>query len=395
MKGRAETGGGAAQGRNAGKEGQAMGTAPDVFAPGTAPAVFAVGDRYQIIAETAFPSLFSVKVGDDTYFDAANGIMRSMCGVHRVSVPMAALDGAKAYTVRVTPIVERKPYFTRTGDTAEIRYPFYPVPEKNVRAYHIADCHNLTDEPVAAAGAFGAFDFLILNGDVIDHSSSPDKFANIYRICARLTGGSRPVVFSRGNHDMRGEYAERFADYTPNDRGNTFYSFRLGSVWGVVLDCGEDKEDGHPEYGLTVACHSFRLRQTAFLKALVQRAEEEFRAPGVATRIVIAHIPFTEKFEPPFCIEEDVYRAWCALLKEHIKPHLMLFGHTHKMEVRLPGGPKDGRGQPCPAVIASELKENKYWAGCGMTFRDGGADLVFTDCLGAEIGRESVSWQDT
>ena len=254
----------------------------------TAPAVFAVGKQYQIIVETSVPSLFSVKVGEETYFDAANGIMRSMCGMHRVLVPLAALDEAKEYTVRVKPIVKRKPYFTQTGETAEIKYPFYPVPEKNIRAYHISDCHNLTDEPVAAARAFGAFDFLILNGDVIDHSGSPDKFASIYQICAGLTGGSLPVVFSRGNHDMRGEYAERFAEYTPNDRGNTFYSFRLGSVWGVVLDCGEEKTDDHTEYGLTVACHPFRLSQTAFLETLAARAEEEYLAPGVKTRIVIA-----------------------------------------------------------------------------------------------------------
>ncbi len=359
----------------------------------TAPAVFAVGEEYQIIAESSVPSLFSVKVGEETYFDAANGIMRSMCGMHRVTVPMTALNEAKAYTVCVTPVEKRRSYFTRTGETAGIRYPFYPVPEKNVRAYHIADCHNLTDEPVAAARAFGVSDFLILNGDVLDNSDSPDKFANIYRICAELTEGSRPVVFSRGNHDMRGEYAERFAEYTPNDRGNTFYSFRLGSVWGVVLDCGEDKADDHPEYGRTVACHSFRLRQTAFLKTLAARAREEFRAPGVSTRIVIAHIPFTEKFEPPFSIEEDIYRTWCAILKEHIRPHLMLFGHTHKLEVRRPGPTKDGLALPCPAVIGSEIAGEKYWAGCGMTFSDGGAELVFTDSRGAEIGRESIAWQ--
>ena len=366
---------------------------PQASALCTDPAVFAVGNQYQIIAETACASLFSVKVGAETYYDASNGIMRSMCGMHRAAVPMAALDAAKAYTVCVKPVIKRKPYFTETGEASEISYPFHPVPEKNIRAYHIADCHNLTDEPVAAARAFGAFDFLILNGDVIDHSGSPDKFANIYQICARLTGGSRPVVFSRGNHDMRGEYAERFADYTPNDRGSTFYSFRLGSLWGVVLDCGEDKRDDHPEYGLTVACHPFRLRQTAFLKALAERAETEYLAPGVTTRIVISHIPFTERFEPPFSIEEDVYRSWCALLKERIQPHLMLFGHTHRLEVRYPGDAGDGFGQPCPAVVGSALSEGKYWAGCGFTFTDSGADLVFTDSLGAVIGQDRIRWR--
>ena len=357
-----------------------------------APVVFAVGDSYQILMETSCPSLFSVKVGDEMYDDAANGIMRSRCDIHRVTVPMQALDAARAYTVCARPLLERKPYFTQTGEMIEETYLFRPVPEKDIRAYHIADCHNLVREPVAAARAFGRIDFLILNGDVIEHSGSPEQFANIYQICSDLTDGSLPVVFARGNHDMRGAYAEHFAEYTPNSQGNTFYSFRLGSVWGTVLDCGEDKDDSHPEYGFTVSCHPFRLRQTAFLEDLIAHAATEYRAPGVSTRIVICHIPFTEQFEPPFLIEEDTYRRWCALLKEQIQPHLLLFGHTHKMEVRLPGHSRDGFGQPCPAVVGSERTAEGYWAGCGLIFRDDGTDLVFTDCLGQTVGRESIRW---
>ena len=69
---------------------------------------------------------------------------------------------------------------------------------------------------MAAAKAFGDIDFLILNGDILDHSGDPSKFANIYIICSEITGGNIPVVFSRGNHDLRGNYAEKFADYIEN-----------------------------------------------------------------------------------------------------------------------------------------------------------------------------------
>lgn len=356
------------------------------------PAVFAVGQDYEILLPVEEPSLFWVRVGEETYYDASNGVMNTLSKIHRVTVPMEALDRAGEYTVCIKPVIERKPYFTETGKAVERTFPFHPVPDNNIRAYHISDAHNLTAEPIRAARAFGKIDFLILNGDVIDHSGDPGKFANIYEICAELTDGSIPVVFSRGNHDMRGNFAEKFAEYTPNRDENTYYSFRLGSIWGVVLDCGEDKADSHPEYGFTVACHPFRVRQTAFLKSLIANASGEYEGEGVKTRLVISHTPFTQKNEGPFDIEEDIYREWCRLLGEHIKPDLMICGHTHEAEVRHPGNEKDAYGQPCPLVVASGYDGKTYWTGCGFTFGDGRAEAALTDSEGKKLKKWEITY---
>lgn len=356
------------------------------------PAVFAVGQDYEILLPVEKPSLFWVRVGEETYYDASNGVVNTLSKIHRVTVPMEFLDRAGGYTVCIKPVIERKPYFTETGQTVEQTFSFCPVPENNIRAYHISDAHNLTAEPIRAARAFGKIDFLILNGDVIDHSGDPGKFANIYEICAELTGGNIPVVFSRGNHDMRGNFAEKFAEYTPNQNGNTYYSFRLGSVWGVVLDCGEDKADSHPEYGFTVACRPFRQRQTAFLKSLIANASGEYEAAGVKTRLVISHTPFPQKNEGPFDIEEDIYREWCRLLREHIKPDLMICGHTHEAEVRHLRSEKDAYGQPCPLVVASGYDDKTEWSGCGFTFGDSCAEAVLTDSEGKKLKKRVISY---
>lgn len=356
------------------------------------PAVFAVGRDYQILLPVEEQALFWVQVGEETYCDASNGVMNTLSRIHRVTVPMEVLDRAGEYTVCIKPVIERKPYFTETGKTIEKTYPFHPIPESNIRAYHISDAHNLTAQPIRAARAFGRIDFLILNGDVIDHSGDPSKFANIYEICAELTRGTVPVVFSRGNHDMRGSYAEKFAEYTPNQNGNTYYSFRLGSIWGVVLDCGEDKADSHPEYGCTVACHPFRVRQTAFLKELIANASDEYAAPGVKTRLVISHMPFSEKNDGLFDIEEDIYTEWCRLLREHIQPDLIICGHTHESEVRYPGCEKDAYGQPCPLAVASGYDDKTCWTGCGFTFGDSRADAVMTDSQGKEVQKWEISY---
>ncbi len=348
----------------------------------TAPALFAVDDTYQILVPVTAESLLWVRVGEDCYYDESNGILRSLSDLHRVTVPMAALDAAGGYTVCVRPIVERKPYFTETEEVREYSFSFCPVPKTGIRAYHISDSHNMIDAPVRAARAFGKIDLLILNGDVIDHSGDPSKFHNIYEICSQLTGGEIPTVFSRGNHDMRGNYAEKFAEYTPNSHGNTYYTFRLGTLWGLLLDCGEDKPDTNAEYGNTICCHLFRQRQTAFLRDVIARAEEEYAAPGITTRVVIAHNPFSNVFQPPFDIEQDLYREWCTLLREHVKPHVMICGHKHTLEVWQPGDPQDRLGQPCPVVVGARPENGVYFTGCGYTIGDTEIKVTFTDSDG-------------
>ncbi len=86
------------------------------------PAVFAVGDTYQIMTSVTEPSLFWVEVDGPRYYDEQNGIMRSRCTTHRVSVPMEALDRAGAYTVCERAIIGRKPYFDETADTVRTTF---------------------------------------------------------------------------------------------------------------------------------------------------------------------------------------------------------------------------------------------------------------------------------
>lgn len=347
----------------------------------TLPAVFAVDKSYQIMVQLQCEALVSIQIGNKTYYDDSNGIMNSLSPIHRVCVPMKVLDQEKQYTVCIRPIVERKPYFTETKEQVAYRFAFAPVPETNIRVYHISDAHNAIDMPVKAAKAFGNIDLLILNGDVIDHSGDPEKFSNIYEICAQLTDGRVPVVFSRGNHDMRGNFAEKFADYTPSRHQNTYYTFRLGSIWGVILDCGEDKMDDHPEYGFTVACHAFRERQTEFLKTIVKNADKEYNADGVKTKLVIVHNPFTQQLQSPFDIEADIYCQWASLLKTYVRPDLMICGHTHKYGIHKTGGEYDHLGQPCTVVIASEPQKERF-IGCGFVIDEDQIEAAFTDSRG-------------
>lgn len=355
----------------------------------TAPAVFAVGDEYHIMVPVMCETLMWVQVGEEKYYDESNGILRSADSIHRMIVPMKNLDSARKYTLGYRKVVERKPYFTETEDVCTIEFAFKSVQGDGVRAYHIADAHNHVKEPVAAARKYeeqyGKIDFLILNGDIPDHSGTIDNFDNVYEIVSQLTHGNIPTVFSRGNHDMRGNCAEKFADYTPNRNGHTYYSFRLGKIWGLVLDCGEDKMDWHAEYGNTICCHEFRKRQTKYIQKLIENARSEYEAEGVEYKVVIVHNPFTRKQNDPFQIEDEIYGQWAKLLRESVKPQVMICGHLHKLVIEEPGCEADYLGHPCRLVVGSDIVQQTaenprcYFAGAGFCFEDGEIEAVFTD----------------
>lgn len=356
------------------------------------PTVYAVGEDYQIIVPVTEETVMWVEVGGKNYYDDVNGILRSDTRTHKICVPGDALDGARSYTVCLRKVNERKPYFSDLGEEMRFSVPFRPVRGEELHFYQIADAHNRVESPILAAKNCGeALDFLILNGDIPNHSGDIRNFAAIHRIAGEITRGEIPVIFSRGNHDTRGIYAEHLAEHTPTDGGRSYYTVRMGPIWALVLDCAEDKTDDHAEYGHTVCCHDFRLRETEFLKRVASDPEHEYAAPGVKHRLVIVHNPFSETLPPPFDIEKELYGEWCAILKETIRPGLMLCGHIHKCYVTLPGTERDHKGAPCPVVVASiPGKTAEEFIGGAVTLTENGAVVRFTDQDGNETGREEV-----
>lgn len=373
-----------------------MAQKPEIFA--ALPTVYAVADKYVIIVPVNEPCLMWVGIGENEYYDDSNGILRSGRLTHKMTVPMAELDAARSYTVRWRKMIERKPYRSEVGEIEEYISAFRPIdPNKErINIYNIADAHNRVEGPINAGKYFERtgeeLDLLLLNGDIPNHSGDVAYFEAIHRIAAGVTGGEIPVVFARGNHDTRGVCAELIEDYTPTDNGVSYYTFRLGPVWGIVMDCAEDKPDDHVEYAHTICCEDFRRRETRWLEALCNAEKPEYSDGGIKYKIVVVHNPFTERRNPPFDIEEDTFAHWASLLRENVKPHLMICGHVHKCYVTYPGGERDAFGQPCPIVAASKLSKDdlSFFVG-GAIMLDGNMAYVrFTDNDGNIVGEETV-----
>ena len=319
------------------------------------PVVFAVGESYHIMAVAECEILFWADIGGKRYYDHSNGVLRSRRRAHRVIVPMSELDAHGGYTVCFRRVAERRAAFTKTGEAESLYFPFRPVPaESPVNIYQIADSHQKPALPQKAAQFFGeSLHLLILNGDIFDFCDKEEDFDYLFRLAADVTHGEIPTVFAKGNHDNRGILAEKMEEYTPVRDGYSYYSFRLGRIWGLVLDCGENYDDDYSEYGNTVCHHDFRIEEASYIKRIIENRVSEYGAPGVSCRLIISHVAFTNVREKPMDIDIDLFREWTELIKTHIKPHLMLSGHLHFTAVSFPGDALDTLGQPCPVVIGA------------------------------------------
>ena len=368
------------------------------------PTVMAAGKSYFIFVPFDDEVIMWVTVKDKTYYDDCNGIFRSNTRMHKVELPYEVLDEAKEYTVHYIKMIDRRPYCPISEEERSITLPFRPVPtDGEIKIYHIADAHNMVEEPISAGRYFGdKIDLLVLNGDIPNHSGDIENFNAIYEIAAAITKGACPVVFARGNHDTRGIHAEDMPNFIPTINGKTYYTFRVGSIWGLILDCGEDKVDGHPEYGVTVCFHQFRLAETEFIKNVIKNAKDEYEAEGVKHRLVVCHLVFTNTYDPPFDIEQDIYGEWARLLREHIKPDLMLCGHEHHTGIYHKGCERDKKGQACPVIIGSrprfanpEKGRPAGFDGCALTLNeDKTATVVFNSHEGNIIKTEVLNLKD-
>lgn len=360
------------------------------------PAICAVGRNYQIMIVTECDALVSVRVGEKTYFSQSNGIKKSLAGVHCIIVDMETLDKEKSYVLVLQKIIERSPYFPTSEPPVEIKYTFRPIEKTSgINIYHLADVHGEYERAINAAKyAGGDYDLLILNGDIADSTETFEDLILCYKIASAVTGGEYPCVISRGNHDMRGVGAENLSDVMPTLNGKTYYTFKIGCIWGMVVDAGEDKDDSREEYGGTICCHDFRVAQEKMIENVIEHRHEEYLASDVTYRIVISHIPFTFRDRPPFDIERELYKKWGQLVQNNIKPSFMLCGHTHRATVShyKTGGDKE---QGFPIVVGAETRLSEtndaivLFAGAKITLDNKvanvtvntGSETIFEQCV--------------
>ncbi len=365
------------------------------LSPAGGPVVCAAGENYIICVPVRKNVLMSAEVGGKTYYCESNGVRVSNTRVQKIPVPCDVLNSAGKYKITYEVINKRLPYSCDKQEPVSREYCFRPVEkESGINIYHLSDVHGFEKAAVRAGGFFGdKLDLLILNGDIASSSDSANDILLTYRIAYEITKGEIPCVISRGNHDLRGKYAEKLGEFLPTDSGRTYFTARIGALWILVLDCGEDKPDDHREYTGTVAFHPFRERESKFIEQIINNKADEYEADGVKYRMVLCHVPFcydnTEecKGERPFDIEKELYTDWCSKIRENIKPDFSLFGHLHVTEVCPSGSELDNKNLGGNIILggkpAGRSGTSGNVIGTALTVDNSGTRVRFTDSKGS------------
>ena len=338
--------------------------------------VYAVEDTYQIVFSTSDSAICWVEIGAERYYDLYAGSMRSVDGVHKVTVPQEVLDEAGGYTVCAQQMIYRGPFGGYTGDTIFQSYAFRPVDTSDgLNYYTLSDVHEAVEPAVAAAvnGHTENLDFIILLGDLVSmvETEADAQLAN--ELAHGITGGEIPVIYARGNHEIKGEYGEVLYKYVGSLNQSFHYPVTLGGeVFAVVLDMGEDHEDDWWEYYGTAQFDLYRADQTRMLEELLEAGEYE----NYRYRMAICHIPFVYVDRHGYF--ESFRNEWTELLNR-MEMDICFSGHKHVLWALLPG---------CVEPHTSPMALNPDFSGAeGKTDKGYLTDFAFPTFL---AGRRSL-----
>lgn len=172
------------------------------------------------------------------------------------------------------------------------------------------------------------FDFSILLGDMWNDPSLTDNarraFLNLEAYVRLFDASNKPMLFVRGNHDVRGWFYSRLShlfDFPLNDPAaefvdqNAYYDFRVGPVWFIAPDSGEDGSKQMDIY------EPYRDRQAEWLKQQLATSPHQ-EAPW---RIVTTHIPLYYK---GYWDAAHSRKRWESVLAGN-RIDLALSGHIH------------------------------------------------------------------
>jgi len=346
------------------------------------PSVFVSENEYQIVWESKYPSSAWVTVGDEKYVDSVGGQLFFDQKIHKVSVPMDALDAAKSYEIHWQHVI-KGPLIQKQGKIMAKAYAFRPIDfSDGLQIYHISDTHSL----MKLAGQGGKYwgdklDLLILNGDIITDIEMNHLLPDAMRLAWNVTRGERPVLYARGNHETRGACANDLSRYVGAPGADRwYYTTRLGPLWIAVYDAGEDKEDSHEEYAGLAYFEKYREKETAFFDRVIANAAAEFDAPGVEYRLLVSHVPVgsDNRWYP------EVMRAWQDQANQ-MKLDLALHGHWHRVQYFAPGQYRylDFEAANYPVIIgckpAHDADSNGIFTGTAVEFKQNAIRGWFTN----------------
>jgi predicted phosphodiesterase len=169
-------------------------------------------------------------------------------------------------------------------------------------------------------------DALVHLGDAFDWLDTEDQLFRrwLTPINAAL-GGKKPLLYARGNHELRGPFARSLADYVPTPEGRFYFARDLGPVHLMVLDTTEDKPDNTNVYADLNRTTAYRADELTWLRTHLRDTP---RAAAAPFRVIAMH-------QPKWGWLADGPGEWTALANS-ARVDLVIAGHNHRFSYEAP-----------------------------------------------------------
>ena len=266
------------------------------------------------------------------YYDVLAGRKVLTDSVHRVRIEGLKPDTKYRYRVFTQEVAEwRYDDWVTLGKTActdvwrgkPHEFKTFPAKPREVTFLVLNDIHERAQfmKELCKNVDFKKLDFVLLNGDMSNRLRNQQHMMEAYLdTCVRMFATHTPLFFNRGNHELRGQFADYLYRYFPTNNGKYYRVQHVAGIDFLFIDTGEDKPDEDIEYSGIVNYDQYREEEARWLRGL-----RESKQVGKHPLIVFSHIPPTlQKWHGPYHLQKTLMPE---LNKMNVS--VMLSAHLH------------------------------------------------------------------
>ncbi len=276
------------------------------------------------------------------YYDVLAGRKVLTDSVHRVRIEGLKPDTKYRYRVFTQEVAEwryddwvtlgktactdvwrGKPHEFKTFSAKPREVTFLVLNDIHERAQFMKDlCKNVD---------FKKLDFVLLNGDMSNRLRNQQHMMEAYLdTCVRMFATHTPLFFNRGNHELRGQFADYLYRYFPTNNGKYYRVQHVAGIDFLFIDTGEDKPDEDIEYSGIVNYDQYREEEARWLRGL-----RESKQVGKYPLVVFSHIPPTlQKWHGPYHLQKTLMPELNKMnVSVMLSAHLHAFGYQEPNEV--------------------------------------------------------------
>ncbi len=276
------------------------------------------------------------------YYDVLAGRKVLTDSVHRVRIEGLKPDTKYRYRVFTQEVAEwRYDDWVTLGKTActdvwrgkPHEFKTFPAKPREVTFLVLNDIHERAQfmKDLCKNVDFKKLDFVLLNGDMSNRLRNQQHMMEAYLdTCVRMFATHTPLFFNRGNHELRGQFADYLYRYFPTNNSKYYRVQHVAGIDFLFIDTGEDKPDEDIEYSGIVNYDQYREEEARWLRGL-----RESKQVGKYPLIVFSHIPPTlQKWHGPYHLQKTLMPELNKMnVSVMLSAHLHAFGYQEPNEV--------------------------------------------------------------